>query len=81
MTSLHTLLRQFDSSISLSGIPNTEINGVREDSRQVTPGDLFVARGGTKTDGAKYVADAKDRGAVAVVCEEKIRTTPCRASW
>src|SRR5687768_8552490 len=76
MTSLHTLLRQFDSSISLAGLPNAEINGVREDSRQVTPGDLFVARGGTKTDGAKYVADAKERGAVAVVCEAKIPNSP-----
>src|SRR5215218_7734990 len=76
MTSLHTLLRQFDSSYSLTGLPDTEINAVREDSRQVNPGDLFVARGGTKTDGAKYVADAKARGAVAVVCEEKIPNSP-----
>ncbi|MGB7157654.1 MAG: UDP-N-acetylmuramoyl-L-alanyl-D-glutamate--2,6-diaminopimelate ligase [Tepidisphaeraceae bacterium] len=76
MLLLHTLLRQFDSSFSLSGIPNTEINGVREDSRQVSAGDLFVARGGAKTDGAKYVADAKARGAVAVVCEAKIPGSP-----
>ena len=80
MTSLHTLLRQFDSSISLSGVPNIEINGVREDSRQVTPGDLFVARVGTKPDAAKhlpaYVADAKVRGAVAVVSEQKLPNSP-----
>src|SRR5688500_5648383 len=76
MTSLLTLLRQFDSSISLATIPNAEINGVREDSRQVTPGDLFAARGGTKTDGVKYVADAHARGAIAVVCEAKIPNSP-----
>ncbi len=76
MLSLHALLRQFDSHFSLSGIPNDEVNGVREDSRLVTPGDLFVARGGTKTDGAKYVADAKQRGAIAVVCEAKIPNSP-----
>ncbi len=76
MLLLHALLRQFDPQFSLSGIPNIEISGVREDSRCVTPGDLFVARGGTKTDGAQYVADAKGRGAVAVVCEAKIPNSP-----
>jgi UDP-N-acetylmuramoyl-L-alanyl-D-glutamate--2,6-diaminopimelate ligase len=76
MTSLHTLLRQYDPSISLTGIPDTEINAVREDSRLVKSGDLFVARGGTKTNGAQYVADARQRGAVAVVCESKIPASP-----
>src|SRR5689334_10379056 len=69
---LHTLLRQLDSKLSLSSIPNIEVSGVREDSRRVRAGDLFVARGGTKTDGAKFIADAKDRGAVAVVTAHKI---------
>ena len=64
---LHTLLRQFNPHIPLSGVPNVEVTGVREDSRQVRPGDLFIARAGTKTDGAQFAADAKARGAVAVV--------------
>ncbi|HEV2292673.1 MAG TPA: UDP-N-acetylmuramoyl-L-alanyl-D-glutamate--2,6-diaminopimelate ligase [Tepidisphaeraceae bacterium] len=76
MLSLHALLRQFDPQFSLSSVPDSEVTGVREDSRLVTPGDLFVARGGTKTDGAKYIADAKARGAVAVVCESKIPSSP-----
>jgi UDP-N-acetylmuramoyl-L-alanyl-D-glutamate--2,6-diaminopimelate ligase len=66
---LHTLLRQFNPQISLSGVPNVEVAGVREDSRLVRPGDLFVARAGTKSDGAQFVADAKARGAVAVVSQ------------
>ena len=66
---LHTLLRQFNPQISVSGVPNVEIAGVREDSRLVRPGDLFVARAGAKADGAQFVADAKAKGAVAVVCQ------------
>ena len=66
---LHTLLRQFNPQISLAGVPNVEVAGVREDSRQVRQGDLFVARAGTKADGAQFVADAKARGAIAVVSQ------------
>jgi UDP-N-acetylmuramoyl-L-alanyl-D-glutamate--2,6-diaminopimelate ligase len=64
---LHSLLKQFDPQISLSGIPNPEIKGVREDSRLVQAGDLFVARSGTKADGQQFIKDAIARGAAAVV--------------
>src|ERR1041384_361095 len=47
-----------------------EIRRVCEDSRKVKEGDLFVARGGSKTSGAKFVAEAVKKGAVAVVREE-----------
>src|SRR6059058_990178 len=69
---LHELLRQVEPSLTLSGIPNAPVAGVREDSRQVKPGELFVARAGTKADGAKYAADAVARGAVAIVTEQKL---------
>src|SRR5688572_25455554 len=68
---LHSLLQQLDPKLSLTGIPNPEIQGVREDSRNVRPGDLFVARVGTKTDGQEFVQDAILRGAAAVVCRGK----------
>jgi UDP-N-acetylmuramoyl-L-alanyl-D-glutamate--2,6-diaminopimelate ligase len=64
---LHELLRRFDPSINLDGIPDTPITGVQEDSRLVKPGNLFVARPGTKTDGSQFLADAQSRGATAVV--------------
>jgi UDP-N-acetylmuramoyl-L-alanyl-D-glutamate--2,6-diaminopimelate ligase len=44
-----------------------QVLGVAEDSRKVKAGDLFVARGGVKADGAKFIVDAMNRGAVAVV--------------
>jgi len=68
MLFLHELLRQIQSSTPLSSIPNVEVTGIQEDSRLVQPGNIFIARGGTKTDGAKFVEDAAARGAVAVVC-------------
>jgi len=37
------------------------------DSRKVTPGGLFAALAGSQTDGARFVADAAARGAVAVL--------------
>src|SRR5262245_23880354 len=64
---LHSLLQQLDSQLSHTGVPNPEIKAVREDSRLVQPGDLFVARAGTKADGQKFVQDAVTRGAVAIV--------------
>lgn len=68
---LHTLLRQFDPAIAMAGIPDIEVTGVREDSRQVRKGDLFVARSGLKTDGRQFIADAAAKGAVAVVTAER----------
>ena len=64
---LHALLRHMDPQLSLSGISDVEISGVCEDSRRATAGSLFIARNGTKTSGAAFIADAKSRGAVAVV--------------
>jgi len=74
---LHTLLRQFNPGVSVSGVPNVEVSAVREDSREVRRGDLFVARAGTKADGAAFVADAKARGAIAVVTQTPLPKASC----
>lgn len=44
-----------------------DITGIAADSRKVQPGNLFVALAGSKADGAAFVKDALERGAVAVV--------------
>ena len=41
--------------------------GVADDSRQVRPGDVFLAYPGDLADGRRYIPDALARGAVAVV--------------
>jgi UDP-N-acetylmuramoyl-L-alanyl-D-glutamate--2,6-diaminopimelate ligase len=44
-----------------------EIGGIAYDSRQVEPGDLFVAWAGRHADGRAFAPQAAERGAVAVL--------------
>lgn len=44
-----------------------KFRGLAADSRDVRPGFLFAAITGNKADGARYIADAVKRGAVAVL--------------
>lgn len=55
---------------SVAGDMALEVNGVQFDSREVKKGNLFVAVKGTQVDGHKYIAQAIENGAAAVVCEE-----------
>ncbi|MEO5809489.1 MAG: UDP-N-acetylmuramoyl-tripeptide--D-alanyl-D-alanine ligase [Sphingomicrobium sp.] len=47
-----------------------EVHGVTFDSREVQPGDLFVAMPGTATDGHRFVAGAMTAGAAAVLVSQ-----------
>jgi UDP-N-acetylmuramoyl-L-alanyl-D-glutamate--2,6-diaminopimelate ligase len=47
--------------------PDPEINGISYDSRAVSPDYLFVAVSGFHTDGHKYIPDAIENGARAVI--------------
>ncbi|HVV49485.1 MAG TPA: Mur ligase domain-containing protein, partial [Polyangia bacterium] len=70
MTSLGALLRGVDGARSATAeFAALSIAEVRDDSRAVAPGDLFVAVPGTAADGRRFVADAAARGAVALVVE------------
>ena len=44
-----------------------QATGVADDSRQVLPGDIFLAYPGDLADGRRYIPDAIARGAVAVL--------------
>ncbi len=48
----------------------TEITGLSYDSRTLKQGDLFVALRGCRTDGHRYIEEARDLGAAAIVAEE-----------
>jgi len=48
-----------------------EAKGIACDSRTVRPGDLFVAVSGETSDGHRFIPDAMQAGAVAVVGERK----------
>ena len=49
---------------------NIRVGKLRIDSRMVEPGDLFIALRGTVTDGHRFIGQAIEKGARAVVCEK-----------
>ncbi len=53
-----------------------EWNRVQYDSRQVEPGDLFVAVRGLKADGHGYLNQARERGAAVAVVDALARQVP-----
>lgn len=50
-----------------SAIQDCEVTGLALDSRVVKAGDLFFAISGTHQDGARFVNDAVQKGAVAII--------------
>ena len=63
----------------LAGVPlvgeeldfDMEITSISYDSRTVSHGSLFVALPGEKDDGQKYISQALERGAAAVLFRER----------
>ncbi len=58
------------------GDPSTAIADVADDSRLVATGTLFVARTGTQTSGRRFIADAIQRGAAAILSDAPIELPP-----
>lgn len=62
--------------ISIKGKHTVRVRSLATDSRRVAPGSLFFAMPGLRTDGHLFVAEAIDRGAVAVVCQKECWVPP-----
>src|SRR3954466_13874306 len=60
----------------LSGAHEDLVQRVCTDSRQVQPGDLFIALRGDRFDGHAYLAEVARKGAVAAVVE--VRAMPAQ---
>jgi len=56
--------------IRVEGPLDRDVTGIAYDSRRVTPGMVFVAIPGRKTDGHEFINTAIDRGASAIICEK-----------
>lgn len=57
-------------TLTQSGISrDVQITSVSYDTRNLQPGALFVALSGYKTDGHRYIAEALEKGAAAVLCQ------------
>ena len=54
------------------GNADTFVTDIVQDSRQVTPGALFVCVAGEHVDGHKFIPDVKAKGAAAIVTERDI---------
>ena len=63
----HTDLFSAGETVAVRGPLDRPISGIVMDSRRVAPGNLFFALPGLRSDGAKYIDEAIQRGAVAVV--------------
>jgi len=56
----------------VADVPDPDLNELVLDSRQVAPGDLFVAIRGERHDGHEHVNEAVRRGAAAVLAERPL---------
>ena len=67
--------------LSLMGLPvcgvseGIEIGGIRVDSREVRPGDLFVALSGARVNGHDYLEAAARAGAAAALVEQDVASS------
>jgi UDP-N-acetylmuramoyl-L-alanyl-D-glutamate--2,6-diaminopimelate ligase len=56
--------------------PDVEVTGIAVDSRQVRPGDLFVAQRGAQADGLAFAPEARANGAVAACSAAPVPELP-----
>jgi UDP-N-acetylmuramoyl-L-alanyl-D-glutamate--2,6-diaminopimelate ligase len=72
----HSPARALSAMPALAAMPDwqaiaaLDVAGITADSREVVPGDLFAALPGTRVDGRRFIADAVERGAVAVLAPQ-----------
>ena len=64
----------------VGGPPDQPLAHLYTDSREVTPGDLFVALKGEAQDGHAFIGQAIERGAGAILCEVVPAAAPATVS-
>lgn len=65
-----TQLLEYTEVTDFKGNLYKDITGLTYDSRQIRPGNLFIAITGYKTDGHEYIKDAVSKGAQAIVIQD-----------
>ncbi|MBS4021968.1 MAG: UDP-N-acetylmuramoyl-L-alanyl-D-glutamate--2,6-diaminopimelate ligase [Dethiobacter sp.] len=68
---LKTIIKTYDYRGPRGGL-DAEIRGIRHDSRQVRPGDIYVCLEGLRVDGHIFAPQAVARGAAAVVARREL---------
>ena len=67
-------------TLDIDGSTAVGIGAIRFDSRQLQPGDVFVAVRGTQADGHAFIENALQAGVAAVVCETYDLPRPVKAT-
>ena len=67
--------------IAVKGSLERPISGIVLDSRRVVPGTLFFALPGLRADGASFIDEAVNRGAVAIVTQKMPVLPPARVTF
>jgi UDP-N-acetylmuramoyl-L-alanyl-D-glutamate--2,6-diaminopimelate ligase len=70
LVKLPDLIRTITKPVDISQIPDLSVTGIIHDSRRVQTGYVFVAVSGGIEDGHRYIPEAVQNGAVAVVGTE-----------
>ncbi len=73
---LSFITSQLYGKYDVTGDGDPDITGVTADSRRVRPGRVFVALKGSKQDGRAFIAEAVEKGAVAVVTDSALDAKP-----
>src|SRR3954471_24456563 len=75
-----TFLDLLDGADILASSGNPQVTGVEYDSRQVKPGDVFVAMRGESSDGNRFIEKAIEAGAGAIVTDDPAQK-PASLAW
>ncbi len=74
MRSLSDLIQRAGLDAEIMGDAEVQVTRLTSDSRDVTPGTLFVAMPGIRADGTHYIPDALRSGAAAILMSTNART-------
>ncbi len=72
-----TVVELLSDFMDTSRCPSVSVTGLALDSRLLVSGDLFIAVKGTQADGTHYIAEAVEKGAVAVLIEQGTEVPKC----
>ena len=68
-------------TLHTAGDTGISIGRIHFDSRTVEPGDVFVAVRGVQTDGHRFIPNAIQKGASAIVAEDAPENRPAGVCW
>ncbi len=68
-------LSQWVSRMWSNGIPDGIVRNVTQDTRNLRPGDFYVAIRGERLDGHKFVEEAFDKGAIGALVQDDFQWT------